>query len=83
MVASYIGNTALFHGLKHPVVDHVLTHTMIASDKSSFELALKARVVMATTTNLALALSGNGYLEFAYSQLAHINDFIGIINNGL
>ena len=56
---------------------------MIASDKSSFELALKARVVMATTTNLALALSGNGYLEFAYSQLAHINDFIGIINNGL
>lgn len=82
-MASYIGNTALFYGLKHPVVDYVLTHNKIARDKSSFQLALKARVIMATTTNLALALSGNGDLEFAYSQLAHVNDFIAIINKGL
>jgi hypothetical protein len=82
-LASFIGNTALFHGLKHPVVDYVLTREMVARDKASFQFALKARVIMATMTNLETALHGNGDLDFAASQLEHIGDFLTLLDKGL
>jgi hypothetical protein len=81
--ASFIGNTALFHGLKHPIVEYVLSQNMIANDKPAFQFALRARVIMSTTTNLSLALVGHGDLDFAHSQLERINDFLALLDKGL
>ncbi len=79
-MASFIGNTVLFHGLKHPVVQSVL-QSIVGQDRSSFQFALKARVIMAPMTNLALALNGHGDLDFAQAQLDHANAFLAILNN--
>jgi thiamine kinase-like enzyme len=79
-LASFIGNTTLFHGLKHPVVDYVLTRHIAAKDKASFLFALKSRVLMSTISNLSMALGGNGDLDFAYSQLERINDLLSLID---
>lgn len=37
--ACFIGNTALFHGLRHPTVEYVLTKSMVSTDKKSFQFA--------------------------------------------
>lgn len=74
--ASFISNSALFHGLVHHVVQYVLTKTIASTDKQSFQFAMQARVIMSTMTNLSLALQGHGDLEFAHAQLDRINDFL-------
>jgi hypothetical protein len=81
--ASFIGNITLFQGLKHPVVDYVLNLESVISDKKSFEFALKSRIVMSITTNLSLALDGNGDLDFGISQLNCLKDFLLLIKNGI
>ena len=78
--ASFIGNTALFHGLKHAVVQSVL-QTIVSQDQPSFQFALKARIIMAPMTNLASALQGHGDLDFAQAQLERANEFLVILNN--
>jgi hypothetical protein len=80
---SFVGNTALFHGLQHSVVDYVLTRSTVARDQASFQFALRARVIMSTVTNLSLALRGHGDLNFAYSQLERIHDFLALLDGGL
>jgi hypothetical protein len=79
-LASLIGNTALFHRLRHPVVDYVLKLDTVMDDMSSFQFALTARAVMATTTNLALAIGGNGDLDFAKRQLDCICEFLAEVD---
>lgn len=74
--ASFIGNTALFHGFDHPVVACMVSQYVLAKDRPSFQFALRARAVMSTTTNLFLALQGHGDLEFANSQLDRIHGFL-------
>ncbi|GGH86497.1 hypothetical protein JOD43_003574 [Pullulanibacillus pueri] len=80
-LASFIGNTCLFQGLKHPTVTHVLNLEDVVADKSTFIFILKARVIMSVTTNLALALEGNGDLDFAFSQLHLFDSFITSIED--
>lgn len=80
-MASFIGNTVLFHGLKHPVVQSLLP-SIVEQDRSAFQFTLKARVIMAPMTNLVLALNGHGDLDFAEAQLEHAIDFLGILNDG-
>ncbi len=78
-MASLVGNTALFKGLGHPVVKHAFNRAAETGDLESFRFALTARVVMATTTNLAMALGGHGNdgdLDFARAQLARIGGFL-------
>ncbi|MCL6443831.1 MAG: hypothetical protein K6T83_10325 [Alicyclobacillus sp.] len=82
-LASLIGNIALFNGLRHPIINYALYHPMVVNDRSSFQFAITARVIMATTTNLALALSGNGDVDFAQRQLACIGDFLGEVETNL
>jgi thiamine kinase-like enzyme len=80
-IASFIGNTALFHGLKHPMVAYVLNLKDIAADKQSFRFALKARAIMSITMNLSLALDGSDNLDFATSQLDRLDDFLSTIES--
>jgi hypothetical protein len=79
--ASFIANIALFKGLQHPVVQSVLQN-IASQDHPSFQFALKARVIMAPMTNLALALKGHGDLDFAQAQLDRAVDFLITLNNG-
>ncbi|WEG11701.1 phosphotransferase [Pullulanibacillus sp. KACC 23026] len=80
-LASFIGNITLFKGLEHPVADYVLNLESVASDKKTFQFVLKARVIMSITTNIALALEGNGDLDFALAQLDNFANFLSIIEN--
>lgn len=82
-LASFIGNPALFDGLRHPLVRYVLNHPVVTADRSAFADALSARAVMATTTNLALALDGHGDLTFAKRQLDCVDDFLVLVKRTL
>ena len=78
-MASLVGNMALLKGLGHPVVKHAFTRVAGTGDMESFRFALTVRVVMATTTNLAMALGGHGDdgdLDFARAQLARIGGLL-------
>lgn len=81
--ASFVGNTALFHGIEHPMVQCVLATGMSAEDKATLGFALRARVVMATTCNASLALRGHGDLDFAQGQIERIGDFLDRLDEGL
>lgn len=78
-LASFIGNTALFNGLTHPMVDAVFNLNKVKKDKAAFKFVLKARTVMSTTTNLALALQGHGDLNFAKGQIEQIKSFLDLL----
>jgi len=81
--ASFIGNTALFHGVEHPIVRHVLAGVVTAADRAAFGFALRARLVMATACNLSLALRGWGDLDFAQAQLQRLGGFLARLDEGL
>lgn len=81
-LASFVGNTALFHGLKHPIVQSMLQQQEVFEDRPSFQFALTSRVTMSTMSNLALALNGHGDLVFAQAQLKLIHDFLWAIDHG-
>ncbi len=82
-LASFIGNTVLFHGLKQPIVQAVLRKPEVSQDRPAFQFALAARVIMSTMTNLALALNGHGDGDFAQAQIERIHDFLWVVDQGL
>jgi len=75
-LASYVGNLALFHGLQHPVLQYMLQHPGIVTDRRAFAFALSARTMMSTVGNLAFALDGHGDQHFATRQLERCEDFL-------
>jgi len=81
-MASFIGNTALFHGLEHSMVQAVLRKPEVSEDRLSFQLTLEARMIMSTMTNLALASNGHGDWDFAQAQLERIHDFLWLVDAG-
>lgn len=81
-LASFIANTALFHGFTHSMVQAVLRKPEVSQDRPSFQFALEARVIMSTMTNLALALNGHGDWDFARAPLERIHDFLWLIDGG-
>ena len=82
-IASFITNTALFHGFAHPVCRYALAASTAAADKAALAFALKARAIMAVTTNLSLARRGHGDLAFAEAQLARVPGFLARMDEGL
>ena len=81
-LASFIANTALFHGVKHPMVQAVLRQPEVSQDRPSFQFALEARVILSTMTNVALAVNGHGDGDFAHAQLERIHDFLAVVDHG-
>ena len=81
-LASVIGNTALFYGLEHSMVQAVLRKPEVSEDRLSFQLTLEARMIMSTMTNLALASNGHGDWDFAQAQLERIHDFLWLVDAG-
>ncbi|WP_053959395.1 phosphotransferase [Sulfobacillus thermosulfidooxidans] len=81
-LASFIGNTALFQGLKHPLVQSVAALPEVLEDRVMFQYVLQARVIMSTIINLALSLRGYVNLDFAQTQLARIDDFLCCVDQG-
>ncbi|WP_454190929.1 phosphotransferase family protein [Paenibacillus sp. Marseille-Q7038] len=75
-LASYIGNLALFNGLKDPTFRYMLSNKEIIVDPKAFSFALTARILMSTLGNLDYAIEGYGNLEFATRQLELAGDFI-------
>ncbi|MHB1683358.1 MAG: phosphotransferase [Bacilli bacterium] len=82
-LASFIGNSALLDGLRHPLVQYVLNHPLVLADRSTFADALTARAVMSTATNFELALEGHGDLAFAMRQLERMGDFLILVKHVL
>jgi hypothetical protein len=79
-LASYLGNTALFHGLRHRLVEYVVIRKIKTAELAQFLFVLKTRAIFATTTNLAMATCGRGDLEFALSQLDRIHGYFQSID---
>lgn len=79
-LASFVGNAALFYGLKHPLVDHVMKDPFVREYGPAFRFALESRAIMATVTNLSMALEGHGDIDFACRQLTCIFDFLRVLH---
>ena len=65
---------------RHEPMDGLLDERAAASQVYAFRRVLVARAVMATMTNLSLALAGHGDLDFAKAQLARFEDFLAEID---
>lgn len=81
-LASFVGNTALFHGFNHAMVQTVLRSPEVSYDRLSFQMTLEARVILSTMTNWALAVNGHGDWDFAQAQLQRIDDFLWVVDHG-
>lgn len=79
-LASFVGNLVLFHGIQEPTYKYMLNNAEIVADKKAFELALSARILLSTLSNLDLALAGHGDLAFATRQLELAETFLYHIN---
>ncbi|OBZ13022.1 aminoglycoside phosphotransferase family protein [Bacillus sp. FJAT-26390] len=79
-LASYICNLALFGGSEEPTYVYLMSQAEMIKDPSAFALALTARTLLATLSNLDLALVGDGDLPFAIRQLELAEAFISRIN---
>lgn len=74
--ASFVSNPTLFEGFSHPFFQKINQLDQISENQTDFYFALKARVIMSVTTNLALALDGHGDLEFANDQLTRFRPYL-------
>jgi hypothetical protein len=79
-LASFVGNLALFGGIKEPTFRYILDHLSNGIDLKAFGFAITARTLMSTLGNLDFALAGHGELEYATKQLELANDFINQID---
>ncbi|KRE51200.1 hypothetical protein ASG81_03280 [Paenibacillus sp. Soil522] len=79
-LASFVGNLVLFRGIQEPTYKYMLNNAEIVADKKAFELALSARILLSTLSNLDLALAGHGDLVFATRQLELAEPFLYSIN---
>jgi hypothetical protein len=79
-LASYVCNLALFGGAQEPTYAYLMSRTEIIKDPRAFALALTARTLVSTLSNLDLALVGDGDLAFAIRQLELAEAFISRIN---
>lgn len=68
-LASTIGNTALFEGIHHPLVEHAFSLPAVVEDLLWFAEMLWIRCVFATATNLFMAARGRGDRLWAEQQL--------------
>lgn len=78
-LASFVGNLVLFAGIQEPTYQYIWNNIHNCEDQKAFQLALTARILMSTLSNLDLAHAGHGDLGFATRQLElaeHILDQI-------
>lgn len=75
-LTSYVGNLALFHGMKEPIFSYILSQISQRHDLEAFGMTMIARVLMSTLGNLDFALAGKGDLAFATKQLERAEDVI-------
>ena len=79
-LASYVGNLVLFNGIQEPTYKYMLNNAEIVEDKKEFELALSARTLLSTLSNLDFALAGHGDMAFATRQLELAEPFLYHLN---
>lgn len=64
-----IGNTTLFDGIHHPLVEYAFSLPAVAEDRARFAEMLWIRCIFATVTNLFMAARGGGDTIWAEQQL--------------
>ncbi|MEF3310300.1 phosphotransferase [Paenibacillus sp. GYB004] len=74
--ASFVANLALFRGWEEPFLQAVLNRPEVAADRESFGFILRARILVSTLCNAALALEGHGDWSFAERQLELCGGFL-------
>ncbi|WP_169082124.1 phosphotransferase [Paenibacillus sp. PL91] len=82
-LASYVGNLVLFGGFQEPTYAYLMSRSEIIADQPAFVFALTARTLVATVSNLDLALAGDGDLAFAFKQLELAEPFLSQIKRSL
>ncbi len=78
-LASVVSNPTLFEGFTHPYFKKIMKLNQVRVNRSDFYFAMKARVIMSVTTNLALARDGRGDLEFAQAQLQRFAPYLDLL----
>jgi hypothetical protein len=81
-IASFIGNKLLIENDIDYLIEFIHQQDGINHDIESFNLALRARIIMSTLMNLSLTLSDAIDKQFSITQLSHLSHCLNSIEQG-